>query len=104
MRIKQIAGSFVVYAEASLFNIIQQLTASRLYEKFFKKTRMSARLYACFFLKKFMIPGGYHKILNYPPHPQEKDFKYGQEEDLKPRSHLGHGMTYYLQNIWKWVG
>jgi hypothetical protein len=33
--IKKIAGSFVVYAEASFYNIIQQLTAS-------KKTRMSA--------------------------------------------------------------
>jgi hypothetical protein len=44
---KKIAGSFVVCVEASLYNIVQQLTASRLYEKPTKNLHV-CRLYACF--------------------------------------------------------
>jgi hypothetical protein len=45
---KKIVGSFVVCVEASLYNIMQQLTASRLYEKPTKNLHV-CRLYACFF-------------------------------------------------------
>ncbi len=52
------AGSFVVYTPKHLYtNIVQQLTASRLYEKH-KKTRMSLQA-LCLFLK-LVIPTGYH--------------------------------------------
>jgi hypothetical protein len=47
--IHKIAGSFVVYTEATLYNIIQQLTASKLYEKHKKKPHMSAAAFMLVF-------------------------------------------------------